>query len=131
MIHGVMDTLATARSLEEAGMDARSAAAVTGAIRRAVTEGGATKADLAELETRLRTELAERETRLRADIAELKAEVRADIAELKAEVRADTAEFKAEFKAEIHAELSTLTWRILGGVGLLLAVFTAVDRLLA
>lgn len=105
MMHGVIDTLATARSLEEAGMDAGLAEAVTDAIRRAVTEGGATKPELAELKTGVR-----------ADITELKAEVRADL---------------ADFKDEIRADLAALTWRILGGVGLLLAVFTAVDRLLA
>ncbi len=78
----MIDTLATARSLEDAGMDTRQAEAVAGAMRDAVTEGSATKADLAEL------------------------------------------------KAEIRADLAALTWRILGGVGLLLAVFTALDRLI-
>ncbi len=37
----------------------------------------------------------------------------------------------AELKAELRSDLSALTWRILGGVGLLLAVFTALDRLFA
>ena len=37
----------------------------------------------------------------------------------------------AELKAELRADLAALTWRILGGVGLLLVVFTALDRLLA
>jgi len=78
----LIDTLATARSLEQAGMDSPQAEAVAGAIRTAVTEGAATKADLADL------------------------------------------------KAEIRAELNALTWRILGGVGLLLALFTAFERLL-
>ena len=108
MMHDVIDTLATVRSLEEAGMETRSAEAVTEAIRRAVTEGGATRSDLAGLETGVRADLAG----FRAEFAELRAEF-------------------AEFKAEIRADLAAQTWRILGGVGLLLAVFTAVDRLLA
>ena len=37
----------------------------------------------------------------------------------------------AELKAELRSDLAALTWRILGGVGLLLAVFTALDRLFA
>ena len=94
MMHGVIDTLATVRSLEETGMEASTAEAVTEAIRRAVTEGGATRTDLDGFKT----------------------EVRADL---------------ADFKDEIRADLASQTWRILGGVGLLLAVFTAVDRLLA
>ncbi len=84
------DTLAAARELEDAGMDAKQAAAVTHTIRGAISEGVVTPDDLAA--------------------------VRAELAELKAELRSD---------------LSALTWRILGGVGLLLAVFTALDRLLA
>ncbi len=116
MMHDVIDTLATVRSLEEAGMETRSAEAVTEAIRRAVTEGGATRTDLAGLETGVRAEINGLKTAVRADLTELRAEVRADL---------------ADFKAEIRADLAALTWRILGGVGLLLAVFTAVDRLLA
>ena len=149
MMHGVIDTLATVRSLEEAGMEARTAEAVTEAIRRAVTEGGATKTDLAELKTGVRADLAQLKAEVRADINELRAEVQAGATELKAEVRADINELRAEvqagaielkaevradladFKDEIRADLAALTWRILGGVGLLLAVFTAVDRLLA
>lgn len=69
------DTLATARSLHEAGMDSAQAEAVADAIRVAVSEDVATKADLAALELRL-------------------------------------------------------TWRILGGVGALLAVAVAIARLI-
>jgi len=71
MALATFDTLAAARALEDAGMDAAQAEAVTETIRSAVTEGVATKADLAALELRL-------------------------------------------------------TWRILGGVGALLAVAVAV-----
>ncbi len=49
----MIDTLATARSLEDAGMDSRQAEAVAGAIRGAVVEGSATKADLLDLELHL------------------------------------------------------------------------------
>lgn len=54
------DTLAVARNLEGAGMDTEQAAAVTTAIRGAVAEGAATRADVADL----RTELAAMEARL-------------------------------------------------------------------
>ena len=47
------DTLAAARSLENAGMDNAQAEAVTETIRRAVDENAATKADLAELKEAL------------------------------------------------------------------------------
>lgn len=47
------DTLAAARSLENAGMDSAQAEAVTETIRTAVDENAATKADLAELKEAL------------------------------------------------------------------------------
>ena len=55
----IFDTLAAARGLEEAGMDVKQAAAVTGTIRAAVAEDGlVTRADLdaglAKLETRMK-----------------------------------------------------------------------------
>ena len=47
------DTLKTARELEAAGVEPRQAEAITAAMRDAVTEGVATKADIAGLETRM------------------------------------------------------------------------------
>ena len=75
MTTATFDTFATARKLEEAGLDTTQVEAVTEAIRAAVTQGVATKADLEQL-------------------------------------RAD------------------LTWRMVLVVGALLALATAVDRLL-
>ncbi len=58
------DTLTAARDLEDAGMDARQAAAVTAAIRdaAAVNDDAATKADLEPLATKVA--MAELETRM-------------------------------------------------------------------
>ena len=47
------DTLAAARTLENAGMDASQAEAVTETIRTAVDQNAATKADLGELKEAL------------------------------------------------------------------------------
>ncbi|MYF97270.1 MAG: DUF1640 domain-containing protein, partial [Holophagales bacterium] len=99
MMHDVIDTLATVRSLEEAGMETRSAEAVTEAIRRAVTEGGATRSDLAGLETGVRADINELKAGVRADIDALRSEVQAGAAELKAEVRADIDALRAEVQA--------------------------------
>ncbi|MCY3929348.1 MAG: DUF1640 domain-containing protein [Acidobacteria bacterium] len=59
------DTLAAARTLESAGMPADQAEAVVKTVTAAVTEGVATKADIAEL----RTDMADLRGDLRADIA--------------------------------------------------------------
>ena len=68
----------------------------------------ATKSDLAQLGARLDTDIAQLETRLGADIAQLEVRLGADIAQL--EVR--------------------LTWRLLGGVAVLLGITSGVLKLL-
>lgn len=44
------DTLTTARDLQDAGVERRQAEAITAAMRQAVTQGVATKTDIARLE---------------------------------------------------------------------------------
>ena len=68
------DTLATAHALKEAGFEDAQATAIVDALRQAVTEGLATKADIAEV---------------RGDMNELRVELKADIATLRAELKAD------------------------------------------
>ena len=58
------DTLAAARDLEAAGMDAAQAAAVVETVRVAATEGVATKADLDALEARMDAKLSSLEVRM-------------------------------------------------------------------
>ena len=58
------DTLATANALKEAGFEETQAAAIVDALRHAVTEEVATKANLSELRPELKTDLGE----LRADL---------------------------------------------------------------
>ena len=98
------DTHAAVRALEEAGMDTPQAEAVTETVRTAVVQGVATKADIADLRTDVK-----------ADIADLRTEVKADIADL----RTDLEKLRAD-----------LTWRMVLVVGALLALATALDRLL-
>ncbi len=58
------DTLATANALKEAGFEETQAAAIVDALRHAVTEEVATKANLSELRTELKTDLSELRTDL-------------------------------------------------------------------
>ena len=53
------DTLATANALKEAGFEETQAAAIVDALRHAVTEEVATKANLSGLRTELKTDLGE------------------------------------------------------------------------
>ena len=81
------DTLAAARSLEAAGFAREQAEAIANAVRDAVTESAATKADLTEVKTELKAEIAE----VRAELGRLDAkitDVKADIARLSARIDA-------------------------------------------
>ncbi len=96
------DTLAAVRNLEKAGMGTSQAEAVTETIRVAVFQGVASK----------------------EDIGELRAELKADIGELRAATQADI----AELRVEIEKVRTDLTWRMVGAMAGLLAIFTALDR---
>ena len=69
-----IDTHATIRELEEAGMDSRQAEVVVAAISRSDSEL-ATKADLKAEITAVRADIDKLEISTKADIANLKAEV--------------------------------------------------------
>lgn len=53
MADAAFDTLAVTRQLKARGFDSDQAEAITEAVRTGVTGGVATKADLADMETRL------------------------------------------------------------------------------
>ena len=70
------DTLGASRALEAAGIERRQAEAIAGTVRQATAsdrEALATKADLAELETRLTNTLATKADK--ADLAGLRTEL--------------------------------------------------------
>ncbi len=117
------DTLAAVRNLEKAGMGTSQAEAVTETIRVAVFQGVASKEDIGEL----RAEIGE----LRAEIGELRAATKADIAELRVEIgelRVATQTDIAKLRVEIEKVRTDLTWRMVGAMAGLLAIFTALDR---
>lgn len=55
---------------------------------------------------------------------------KADLDVLRADMNAGFAELRGELRAEIAAAESRLTWRLLGGVAALLALFLTLFRLL-
>ncbi len=104
------DTLATAHALKEAGFEDVQATAIVDALRQAVTEGVATKTDIAdvrgdtnELRTELKSDMNELRTELKSDMNELRTELKSDMNELRMEFKADMATLRAEFKADMAA----------------------------
>ncbi len=113
------DTLAAVRNLEKAGMGTSQAEAVTETIRIAVFQGVATKEDIGEVRTELKTDIAEVRAELKAEIAE----VRTEIAGLRGEMKEDHARLRADFE-KFRADM---TWRMVVIMGGLLALFAALD----
>ncbi len=91
----------------------------------------ATKADIQELRAATKADIQELRADTKADIQELRANTKADIQELRANTKADIQELRADTKAEMLALENRLTWKILGGVGLMMALATGLVRFLA
>ena len=115
MLATAFDPLAAARDLKAAGFESEQAEALAAQLRFAAGADHAdlaTKADLAELENRLRAAT-------RADIAELRADTQGDLAELESRLRtaiqADIAELRSATQTDIaglRAELGTVRWAV-------------------
>ena len=90
------DRLAYIDRLKDAGVEEPVARAHAQALREALEEGVATKADLEAVEGRLGTRITDLRTELKGDIAELRAELKGDMAELRAEVRGDMTMLRTE-----------------------------------
>ena len=82
------DTLVYARRLKEAGVDDAQAEAHAEAMRDAITESVATKADIARLEAKIDTKHTDLKAEIDTGLAGLKAEIDTGLAGLKAEIAA-------------------------------------------
>jgi ribosomal protein L29 len=115
-----IDTLKVAKRLREAGFTEPQAEAVIAAVQEG-TEGAelATKPDLAELRTGLKTEFAELRAELKAELAALRSELRE--AELRLEAKIEA--IKADILNRVFGLiLGTLVVNIVAIVGAMFAV---------
>ena len=102
MAHALqIDTLAFTKKLREAGAEEGLAEAIVEGLTAADTSELATKGDIAEAKSELKTEIAE----VKSEIAEVKAELKTEIAEVKAELKTEIAEVKTEI-AEVKTEIA-------------------------
>lgn len=143
----VFDTLSASRQLREAGMPEGVAEAVVAVFQHATTPPDlshlatkadlavvATKADLADFATRadlarfaMKADLAAFATRTdlaafatRSDFADMA--TKADIAQVRLEI--------ANLRASVSDTIRQQGWLLLGGVGVLMAIFTGVGKVL-
>ena len=149
----MFDTCAAARTLRDAGFDESQAEAAVAMVRDAISEGAATKEDVARLESKIDAGIARLEGKIDSDIAGVKAEIadmRAEIGGMKAEiggikaeiggVKAEVGGIKAEIggikadmggiKADMGGLETRLTVRMYGGLGAVVVVLLAFLKLM-
>ena len=125
------DTLVYARRLKEAGVDDAQAEAHAEAMRDAITESVATKADIARLEAKIDTGLAGLRAEIDTKHTDLKAEIDTGLAGLKAEIDTKYTDLKSEIdtglaglKAEIAASERRTMIAMLALAGVVVAIVT-------
>ena len=95
-----LDTLKATRTLEAAGFETSQAEALVSVFGGPVAGNAATKGDMRDLRSELKTELKDLRTELKTEIADCRAELKAEIADCRAELKAEIAGLRDETKAE-------------------------------
>ena len=95
------DTIAEVQRLRDVGLKQEQAEAITRSIHAGVTGGVATKADMDRLEAGLRADMAGLESSLRTDLEKVEAGLRADMAGLESSLRSDMDRLGTGLRAEM------------------------------
>ena len=110
-----LDTLKATRTLEAAGFETPQAEALVSVFGGPVAGNAATKGDMRDLRSELKTEIKDLRTELKTEIADSRTELKADIAGLRDETNAEFAKLRAELgaeSAERRADVSRLSGEI-------------------
>ena len=99
-----LDTLKATRTLEAAGFETSQAEALVSVFGGPVAGNAATKGDVRELRSEVKTEIRDLRTELKTEISQLRDETKAEIADCRAELKADVADCRAEI-AELRDDL--------------------------
>ena len=112
----LFDRLSYVDRLRHAGIADDVARAHADGLEQAFKEEVATKNDLNDVKTELKTELKAVETRLTIEISDVRSELKAEIAEVKSELKAEIAEVKSDLLKMMLYQTGLIV-TILGGLG--------------
>lgn len=115
----ILDTHEAVEKMVEAGASKKMAEAIV-ALHTKGNENLATKSDLFQVKTELKSEINE----LRADIKVLEVNLRSEIADVRSELKSDIAEVKGDIKV-LATQFATMKWIQYSILGLLLAPMVA------
>lgn len=136
------DTLGASKQLREAGMPEGMAEAVVSVFQHATMTPDishlATKDDLEGLRVATRTDLEGLQAATKADLDGLRIATKADLEGLRVAAKADVEVVEARLRTEIMASEARVRetirlqgWALMGGMGLMLAIFGGVAGLIA
>jgi hypothetical protein len=105
-----IDTLEYVKKLEAAGVDRKAAEAYAEALRSAIEDELATRADIERLEAGTKVEVQKLESSTKAEIQKLESSTKAEIQKLESSTKTDIQRLESSTKAEIQKlESSTKT----------------------
>jgi len=100
-----LDTLKATRTLEAAGFETSQAEALVSVFGGPVAGNAATKGDMRDLRSELKTEIKDLRTELKAEIADCRAELKGEIAGLRDGLQAESAERRTDV-AKLNHEIA-------------------------
>ena len=91
-----LDTLKATRTLEAAGFETSQAEALVSVFGGPVAGNAATKGDVRELRSEVKTEIRDLRAELKTEIADCRTELTAEIAELRDDLKVESTERRAD-----------------------------------
>ncbi len=136
------DTLGASKQLREAGMPEGMAEAVVSVFQHAATSPDfshlATKDDLEGLRAATKADLEDLRVATKADLEGLRVATKADLEGFRIAAKADVEVVEARLRTEIMASEARVRetirlqgWALMGGMGIMLAIFGGVAGLIA
>lgn len=104
-----LDTLKATRTLEAAGFETSQAEALVSVFGGPIAGNAATKGDVRELRSEVKTEIRDLRAELKTEIADCRTELKTEIVDCRTELKAEIAELRDELKVESTERRADIT----------------------
>ncbi len=104
-----LDTLKATRTLEAAGFETSQAEALVSVFGGPIAGNAATKGDVRELRSEVKTEIRDLRAELKTEIADCRTELKTEIADCRTELKAEIAELRDDLKMESTERRADIT----------------------
>ena len=104
-----LDTLKATRTLEAAGFETSQAEALVSVFGGPIAGNAATKGDVRELRSEVKTEIRDLRAELKTEIADCRTELKTEIVDCRTELKAEIAELRDDLKMESTERRADIT----------------------